>query len=71
TFIIVGTIAVSFSLKMIRQQFMKRMNEPILQLLTRYSILMVAVSFVILIASAVEAFASPVLMKEVIDVINK
>ncbi|MEK5441967.1 MULTISPECIES: stage II sporulation protein M [unclassified Fredinandcohnia] len=71
TFIIVGTIAVSFSLKMIRQQFMKRMNEPVLQLLTRYSILMVAVSFVILIASAVEAFASPVLMKEVIDVINK
>src|SRR5690606_17440934 len=71
TFIIVGTIAVSFSLKMIRQQFMKRMNEPILQLLTRYSLLMVVVSFVILTASAVEAFASPVLMKGIIEVVNK
>ncbi|MEH7381810.1 stage II sporulation protein M [Bacillus sp. JJ1533] len=71
TFIIVGTVAVAFSLKMIRQQFMKRMNEPILQLLTRYSLLMVAVSFVILMASAIEAFASPVLMKEIIDVVNK
>ncbi|WP_010284406.1 stage II sporulation protein M [Bacillus timonensis] len=71
TFIVVGTVAVAFSLKMIRQQFMKRMNEPILQLLTRYSLLMIAVSFVILTASAVEAFASPVLMKEIIDVVNK
>ena len=71
TFIVVGTVAVAFSLKMIRQQFMKRMNEPILQLLTRYSLLMVVVSFVILTASAVEAFASPVLMKGIIEVVNK
>ncbi|MFT4413259.1 stage II sporulation protein M [Fredinandcohnia humi] len=71
TFIIVGTVAVSFSLKMIRQQFMKRMNEPVLHLLTRYSILMAVVSIVLLTASAVEAFASPVLMKEIIDTVSK
>ncbi|MFS0863468.1 stage II sporulation protein M [Fredinandcohnia sp. 179-A 10B2 NHS] len=71
TFIVVGTVAVSFSLKMIRQQFMKRMNEPILHLLTRYSILMAVVSVILLVASAVEAFASPVLMKGIIDSVSK
>ncbi|MCH1624831.1 stage II sporulation protein M [Ferdinandcohnia quinoae] len=71
TFIIVGTVAVAFSLKMIRNQFMKRMNEPILHLLTRYTLLMVAVSFILLAASAFEAFASPALMKGIIDTISK
>ncbi len=71
TFIIIGTMAVAFSLKMIRQQFMKRTNEPILQLLTKYAFVMVGVCFVLLFASAFEAFVSPSLMKGVIEVFNK
>ncbi|MFC4324090.1 stage II sporulation protein M [Litchfieldia salsa] len=67
-FIIIGTISVSFSLKMIRQQFMKRANEPILQLFTKYTLAMVGISIVLLLASGFEAFASPALMKSVIDV---
>ena len=70
-FIVVGTVAVSFSLKMIRQQFMKRTNEPIFQLLTRYTILMVGISVILLLSSAFEAFASPVLMKGVVELVNK
>ncbi|QOR65352.1 stage II sporulation protein M [Cytobacillus suaedae] len=69
-FIVIGTVAVAFSLKMIRQQFMKRANEPIFPLLTRYAMLMVGVAFVLMTASAFEAFASPTLMKGVIDMIN-
>jgi stage II sporulation protein M len=70
-FIIVGTVAVAFSLKMIRQQFMKRANEQIFQLLTKYTVLMIGISLVLVLASAFEAFASPVLMKGVIEVVNK
>lgn len=69
-FIVVGTVAVAFSLKMIRQQFMKRANEQIFQSLTRYAILMVGVSLVLMTASAFEAFASPTLMKGIIEVIS-
>lgn len=69
TFIVIGTVAVSFSLKMIRQQFMKRTIEPIFQLLTRYTMVMVVISFILLAASAFEAFGSPILMKSVINIV--
>jgi len=71
SFIIVGTIAVSFSLKMIRQQFMKRTNEPIFQLLTKYTFMMVGISLILIVASAFEAFASPGLMKSIIAIVDK
>ncbi|WP_078545925.1 stage II sporulation protein M [Litchfieldia alkalitelluris] len=69
-FIVIGTMAVSFSLKMIRQQFVKRANEPILQLFTKYTIMMVGISVILVIASGFEAFASPYLMKNVIEVLK-
>lgn len=71
TFIIVGTIALSFSLKLIRQLFLKKMTESIPQLLTKYSLLMVIVSIVLLASSAFEAFASPALMKGIIEAVSK
>ncbi|MCA1030611.1 stage II sporulation protein M [Bacillus timonensis] len=70
-FVIIATVSVAFSLKMIRQQFIKRTNEPVFQLLTRYTFLMGIVSVVLVFASVFEAFVSPGLMRSIIDVVNK
>ncbi|WP_209122479.1 stage II sporulation protein M [Alkalihalobacillus sp. BA299] len=66
-FIIVGTGAISFSLIMIRNQFIKRSNQPIFPLFMRYSMLILCVSAVLAVASAFEAYVSPFLMKVVIS----
>ncbi|MDX8364758.1 stage II sporulation protein M [Cytobacillus sp. IB215665] len=71
SFIIISTLAVTFSLKMIRQQFNKRFNQQIFPLFMRYSLVMVVIMIVLLVASAFEAFISPVLMKSVLEVITK
>lgn len=65
-FVIIGTAAISFSLKMIKGQFSKRMNEPIFPQFLRYTVLMLLISLAIGVASVFEAFVSPVLMKAVI-----
>ncbi|ARK29489.1 stage II sporulation protein M [Halalkalibacter krulwichiae] len=65
-FIIVGTVSVSFCLKMVRQQFMKRGNMPIFPQFMRYSLLILCVGSALTLASAFEAYVSPVLMKWVI-----
>ena len=70
-FITIGTVAVAFSLKMIRQQFIKRAQENVFSLLTRYTLLMVSVGVMLLLASAFEAYVSPILMKEVIELVSK
>lgn len=69
-FIIVSTAAVAFSLKMIRQQFMKRLSEPVFPMLTKYTFLMGGLSLVLLLASTLEAYASPVFMKSLIKMIT-
>jgi stage II sporulation protein M len=69
-FIIMGVLSVSFSLKMVRNQFMKRAYEPIFPLIVRYTLVMVFISVSFLVAAFVEAYLSPVFMKEVIEIIN-
>ncbi|ANB61518.1 stage II sporulation protein M [Anoxybacteroides amylolyticum] len=69
--IIMGTIAISFSLKMVRNQFMKRMHEPIFPMIMRYAFVMVAISAVLLLSASMEAYVSPIVMKQVIEFINK
>ncbi|MEB1808758.1 MAG: stage II sporulation protein M [Bacillaceae bacterium] len=66
-FIIVATGAISFSLIMIRNQFIKRSNQPIFPLFIRYSMLILCVGAVLAVASAFEAYISPYLMKIVVS----
>ena len=69
-FIVITTLAVNISLKMVRRQFMKKVSEPVLPLLGRY-FLSVSIAILFLVGSAaIEAYISPSLMKTVIDSIN-
>lgn len=65
-YIIIGATSISFCLKLIRNQFIKRMNESIFPLFLRYSFLILCIGAVIAIAAGVEAYFSPVLMKWVL-----
>ncbi|TRZ37672.1 stage II sporulation protein M [Niallia circulans] len=69
-FIISATLAVSFSFKMIRQQFMKKMGEPMLPLFGRYMVLLVGAIVSLVIAAGVEAYISPGLMKSIVNMVN-
>ncbi|GAE30966.1 stage II sporulation protein M [Halalkalibacter hemicellulosilyticus] len=66
-FIIVGTASISFCLKMIRQQFMKRTNLPIFPQFMKYTLLILCVGAMLSFASAFEAYVSPVLMRLIIS----
>lgn len=70
-FIIMSTLAMSFSLKMIRQQFIKKFHEPILPLFSRYTFIMIGICALLSLASLFEAYASPPLMKGIFTLINK
>ncbi|WNF37920.1 stage II sporulation protein M [Bacillaceae bacterium IKA-2] len=65
-FIIVATAAVSFSLKMIRHQFIKRSHEPIFKQFISYSALVLFVGAVLAFVSTFEAYVSPTLMRMVV-----
>ncbi|MFC5732887.1 stage II sporulation protein M [Cytobacillus gottheilii] len=69
-FIIAATLAVAFSLKMIKKQFMKRMGDPMLPLFGRYAASFAIALVFIAAAAGVEAFISPPLMKSVIQSIQ-
>ena len=66
-FIIIATTSVSFSLKMIRHQFIKRSHEPIFQQFLRYSAFVLCIGAVLAVASAFEAYVSPNLMRMVVN----
>jgi stage II sporulation protein M len=70
-FMVMATISVAFSLKMIRHQFIKRTHEPIFRAMMRYTVTMFSFSLALLVASSLEAYVSPLLMKEVIQIIEK
>ncbi|MBT2686973.1 stage II sporulation protein M [Bacillus sp. ISL-47] len=69
-FILAATLAVSFSLKMIRRQFMKKVGQPIMPLFGRYMITFAVAILFLIAAAGVEAFISPVLMKSVVNSIQ-
>ncbi|GAE25449.1 stage II sporulation protein M [Halalkalibacter wakoensis JCM 9140] len=66
-FIIIGTASISFCLKMIRQQFIKRTSIPIFPQFLKYSFLVLCIGSAVVVASAFEAYVSPVMMKWVIE----
>ncbi len=71
TFLIMTTIAASFSLRMIRHQFIRKVNEPLLPLFMRYTCFFLIIGVVLAVASGIEAYVSPTFMKQVMDTINK
>ncbi|WP_191565298.1 stage II sporulation protein M [Metabacillus idriensis] len=72
-FIIMGTVAISFSLKIVKQLLMKKTNvtESPFTLFTRYAAVFLFISVLTVIASGLEAYASPILMKNVIELVSK
>lgn len=66
-FIVVGTASITFCLKMVRQQFMRKNQLPIFPQFLRYSMLILCVGGALAFASAFEAYISPLLMKLVIS----
>ncbi|MGX1900879.1 stage II sporulation protein M [Thermolongibacillus altinsuensis] len=70
-FMVMAAISIAFSLKMIRHQFIKRTHEPIFRAMMRYTVTMFAFSLTLFVASSLEAYVSPFLMKEVIQMIEK
>jgi stage II sporulation protein M len=70
-FIIIGTISISFSLRLIGQIFVKRANLPFKLIFARYIGLGVLICVIVTFASAFEAYSSPLLMKQVISIISK
>ncbi|WP_027407678.1 stage II sporulation protein M [Anoxybacteroides tepidamans] len=69
-FIVMGVVSVSFSLKMVRNQFIKRMHEPIFPMIIRYTFVMVIISVFLLASASLEAYVSPVVMKQVIELMK-
>lgn len=65
-FIVVSSASVAFSLKMIRQQFIRKSSAPILPQFMRYSLLVTVVCAMLFLVSLFEAYVSPILMKSVI-----
>ncbi|NHM29040.1 stage II sporulation protein M [Neobacillus terrae] len=70
-FIIMAVVSVSFSLKMISRQFMKKVGQPFTPLIKRYFAALIAAAVFISAASGIEAYLSPGLMKTVVQVIKK
>ncbi len=70
-FIILSTLSIAFSLKLVRQQFLKRSKESISAAFLRYSLSIIGILLFITLASSFEAYASPPLMKSVMSFINK
>ncbi|WP_369902762.1 stage II sporulation protein M [Bacillus manliponensis] len=70
-FLVMTTIAAGFSLRMIRHQFIRKINEPLLPFFIRYTCFFLIIGAVLAIASSIEAYGSPIFMKEVVETINK
>ncbi|MDE3839476.1 stage II sporulation protein M [Bacillus methanolicus] len=66
-FIITATLSVSFSLKMIRRQFLKKISPPVMPLFGRYVLAFFLAVVLISAAAGIEAYISPVLMKAIVS----
>ncbi|MDQ0231866.1 stage II sporulation protein M [Metabacillus malikii] len=72
-FIIMCSVAISFTLKIIKQLFVKRSNnlEAPFSLFARYAMIFIFIGALALAASGFEAYASPYLMKNVVELVSK
>lgn len=69
-FIIMAALSVTFSLKMIRNQFMKKVNQPVLPQFFRYLFSFAAAILFVAAAACIESLISPALLKTVIHSIS-
>lgn len=69
-FIFAATISVSFSIKMIRRQFLKKLSQPIFPLLGRYGLALFGSLLFLVVAASIEAYVSPALMKLVVNAVQ-
>lgn len=69
-FIVMATITITFSIQMVRRQFMKKISTPMLPLLSKYFVTLLVAIVCITVAAAVEAYLSPTLLKAVIGTIK-
>ena len=69
-FIITAVITITFSIQMIRRQFMKKVGKPLLPMLSRYMLAFGVALICLSAAAGVEAYLSPSLMKAVINAIR-
>ncbi|MDR4435581.1 stage II sporulation protein M [Bacillus tequilensis] len=64
-YLIMGTCAIAFSLKLIRQLFVKRsLHDAPIQWFGRYAFVLLVILFLALISSLFEAYLSPALMEK-------
>jgi stage II sporulation protein M len=72
-FIIMCSVAISFTLKIIRQLFVKKTSnlEAPFSLFTRYVSVFLCIGVLAIVASGFEAYASPFLMKNVVEFVSK
>lgn len=69
-YIAVSAISISFCVQLIRQLFVKKRADSILPQLFRYSLAFIVVGIFLIVASFIEGYASPYLMKMVMDVVK-
>ncbi|MEC3608912.1 stage II sporulation protein M [Bacillus glycinifermentans] len=70
-YLIMGTCAIAFSMRLIRQLFVKRsLTEAPVHWFGRYAFVLVLILVMSVISSFLEAFLSPLLMEKVIDLIQ-
>lgn len=67
-FIMMAALSVIFSMRMIKKQFMKKYAQPILPYFKRYILALIVSVILIAVASGIEAYLSPWLMKSIIGV---
>jgi stage II sporulation protein M len=65
-FIIMAALSVIFSLRMVKKQFIKKYAEPIMPFFKGYILALVAAVICISLASGIEAYLSPSLMKSIV-----
>ncbi|WP_066371671.1 stage II sporulation protein M [Neobacillus fumarioli] len=65
-FIVMAGLSVIFSLRMIKKQFVKKYAEPIMPFFKGYILALIAAVIFISLASGIEAYLSPSLMKSVV-----
>ncbi|ETI69835.1 stage II sporulation protein M [Neobacillus vireti] len=66
-FILMAAFSVIFSMRMIKQQFMKKYAQPILPFFKGYILTLIVAVVFISAASGIEAYLSPLLMKTIIS----
>ncbi|WP_312476033.1 stage II sporulation protein M [Neobacillus sp.] len=69
-FILMAAFSVIFSLRMIKKQFMKKYAQPIMPFFKGYILTLIAAVILISVASGIEAYLSPWLMKTIITSVN-